>query len=150
MSQERHKMTPASYLVLIKDNKILLQRRCNTGYEDGNYSMVAGHVEEGEGFTNAIVREAKEEAGIILRRENLKVAHVINHDTGSDKNNERIDVFFIAEKWIGEIENKEPKKCDDLSWFDLDNIPDNTIDFLKEVINCIKNKIFYSEYGYKI
>ena len=150
MVKERHKMTPASYLVLIKNNKILLQRRFNTGYEDGKYSMVAGHVDKGEGFTQAIIREAKEEAGITLKVEDLKAVHVINHDTGSEENNERIDVFFTAEKWEGEIENKEPEKCDDLSWFDLDSIPENTIDFLKEVISCIKNKIFYSEYGYNI
>jgi len=67
MIKERYKITPASYLVLIEDNKILLQRRFNTGYEDGKYSLVAGHVDEGETFTEAIIREVKEEAGITLQ-----------------------------------------------------------------------------------
>ena len=40
MAKERHKIVPASYLVLIKDSKILLSRRVNTGYEDGKYPML--------------------------------------------------------------------------------------------------------------
>ena len=56
MIKERHKIIPASYLVLIKNNKILLQIRFNTGYEDGKYSRVAGHVDKGETFTEAIIR----------------------------------------------------------------------------------------------
>ena len=143
MVKERHKIIPASYFVLIKNNKILLQRRFNTGYEDGKYSIVAGHVDKGETFTEAIIREVKEEAGIILQAEDLSVVHVMNRNIQDD---ERIDVFFIAEKWTGNIENKEPNKCDDLSWFDLDDMPDNVIPYIKEAINHIKNKIIYSEF----
>ena len=140
MGKERHQNIPASYLVLIKDNKVLLQRRFNTGYQDGKYSMVAGHVDKRETFTEAIIRETKEEAGIELKSENLKVAHVMHRDSGTNENNERVDVFFVADKWDGEIENKEPHKCDDLSWFELDNLPDNAIPYIKQAIDCIKNK----------
>ena len=98
MGKERHQNIPASYLVLIKDNKVLLQRRFNTGYQDGKYSMVAGHVDKGETFTEAIIRETKEEAGIELKPENLKVAHVMHRDSGTNENNERVDVFFVADK----------------------------------------------------
>ena len=148
MGKERHQNIPASYLVLIKDNKVLLQRRFNTGYQDGKYSMVAGHVDKRETFTEAIIRETKEEAGIELKSENLKVAHVMHRNSGTEENNERVDVFFVADKWDGEIENKEPHKCDDLSWFELDNLPDNAIPYIKQAIDCIKNKIFYSEHGW--
>ena len=149
MAKKRHQNVPASYLTLFKDNKVLLLRRFNTGYEDGNYSMVAGHVDLGETFTQCIIREAKEEAGIELKPENLKVVHVMHRDSQSNEYNERIDVFFIAEKWNGEIINKEPHKCDDLSWFDLDNIPENTIPYIKQTLNKIKNKEFYSEFGWE-
>jgi len=143
MIKERHKIIPASYLFLIENNKILLQRRFNTGYEDGKYSLVAGHVDKGETFTEAVIREVKEEAGITLQADDLSVVHVMNRNI---KDNERIDVFFVAKKWTGDIENKEPNKCDDLSWFDLDDMPDNIIPYIKKVINYIKNKIVYSEY----
>ena len=148
MEKERHKIIPASYLVLIKEDKILLSRRFNTGYQDGKYSLVAGHVDKGETFTQCLVREAKEEANISVKPEDLKVVHVMQRDSKAEKNNERVDVFFLAEKWDGAPANKEPHKCDDLSWFDLEEIPENTIPYIKQAIDCIKNKIFYSEHGF--
>jgi 8-oxo-dGTP diphosphatase len=146
MKKERHVIIPASYLVLIKENKILLLRRFNTGYEDGKYSMVAGHVDPNETFTNCIIREAKEEAGIIIKNSALEVVHVMHRKSIDDE--ERIDIFLLAKNYDGEIENKEPNKCDDLSWFDLDNLPENTILHIKEAITNIKNKKFYSEYNW--
>ena len=149
MISKRHQNIPASYLVLIRDNKILLLKRFNTGYEDGNYSMVAGHVDKGETFTQAIIREAKEEADIDLRAKDLSVVHIMHRNSRTDENNERVDVFFTAEKWTGEIINKEPYKCDDLSWFDIDDLPDNAIPYIKKAIDNIQNKIFYSEFGWQ-
>jgi len=148
MVKQRHKITPASYIVLIKNNKILLQRRFNTGYEDGKYSLPAGHVESRENFTQCIIREAEEEIGVILKAENIKTTHIMQRDCGEGENNERIDTFFTTTEWGGNIENKEPHKCDDLSWFDLDNLPENMIPYVKHAIECIKNKTFYSEYGW--
>ena len=146
---KRHTNVPAVYLTLFKDNKVLLLQRCNTGYEDGNYSMVAGHVDQGETFTQAVIRESKEEAGVDLVAENIEVVHVMHRDSGWKEENERVDVFFVAKLWGGEITNMEPHKCDDLSWFDLDNIPDNVIPYIKQAIESIRNKIIYSEHGWK-
>jgi len=64
--------------------------------------------------------------------EDLKVAHVMHRNSGTEENNERVDAFFVAEKWGGKIENRESNKCDDLSWFDLNNLPDNIISYIKE------------------
>jgi ADP-ribose pyrophosphatase YjhB (NUDIX family) len=149
MAKERHKIIPASYLFLMREGKILLLRRFNTGYEDGNYSTAAGHVERGETFTQCVIREAQEEVGVGVRPEDIKVSHVMQRNSGTQENNERIEVFFTAEKWTGEIQNKEPEKCDDLSWFDLDNLPKNIIPYIREAIEFIKNKKYYSEIGFE-
>ncbi len=144
---QRHKIIPASYLVLIKDNKVLLQRRFNTGFEDGMYSFVAGHVDPNETFSIAIIRESKEEVGITLNPKDLNVVHVL-HRKSTQGGEERIDIFFSANNWEGEITNMEPHKCDDLSWFDLDSLPENIISYIKEVLkNILKNKI-YNEFGW--
>lgn len=45
MSNERFKMHTTVALLLIKNNKVLLMKRCNTGYMDGYYGMVSGHLE---------------------------------------------------------------------------------------------------------
>lgn len=150
MAEERHKIVPAAYLALIKDNKILLQKRFNTGYMDGKYSLSAGHVDKGETFTQCVIREVKEEIGVDLKPADLKVAHVMHRFSGAEWGDlaERIDAFFVAQKWEGNPEIKEPDKCDDLSWFDLDNLPENIIPYVGQAINCIKNKVFYSEHGW--
>ena len=144
----RHCNIPAAYLALIKDNKILLLRHYNTGHEDGNYSMVAGHVDAGETFTECIIREAEEEAGILLEPKNLKVAHVMHRNANPGEQFERVDVFFVADSWCGKIINKEPHKCDDLTWFDLKNLPEAVIPYIRQAVDGICKEIYYSEYGW--
>ncbi len=148
MAKERHKNIPACYLVLFKENKVLLLRRFNTGYEDGKYSMIAGHVDPGESFSKCMIREAEEEAGIVVKSEDLEFAHLV-HRKSKKFDEDRVDVFFVAEKWEGELVNKECHKCDDLSWFDLDDLPENILPYLNQVLNGIKNKVFYSEYDWE-
>ncbi|MEI8092239.1 MAG: NUDIX domain-containing protein [bacterium] len=76
--EERSSIIAVVNLVLRQDDKILLLQRANTGYGDGSYGMISGHVEKGENFTDALIREALEEAGITLQREHLRVVHIQN------------------------------------------------------------------------
>lgn len=133
----------ASYLVLMQDDKALLARRYNTGYADGMYSLVSGHVDKGETFTEAMLREAKEEAGIIIDPKDLEVVHVMQR--GYEDNMEYVDVYFKVTKWQGNVENKEPTKCDDLSWFSINNLPENTLPYIKNLFTHIKNGVIFSE-----
>ncbi|HBQ97985.1 MULTISPECIES: NUDIX hydrolase [unclassified Roseofilum] len=145
-SKDKFKLLPASHLFLFKQNKILLLRRFNTGYEDGNYSVVAGHLDGNESFTQAIIREAQEEAGIKVISKDLRVVHVMNRRKPDGE--ERIDFFIMAKSWKGEPKVMEPDKCDDLSWFSLDNLPNNIIPHIKYAIECTQQGVFYSEYGW--
>ena len=146
---QRHHNIPAAYLVLLKENKILLLRRFNTGYRDGQYSFIAGHVDPGETFTQCIIREAQEEADIILEEKDMEVAHVMHRNSEPNETSERVDIFFTTQNWKGEISNKEPHKCDELAWFEMDNLPKNIIPYIKQVIDEIKSKRHYSEYGWE-
>ncbi len=143
----RHTIIPAAYLILKQENKILLIRRCNTGFEDGNYSMIAGHVDQGETFTKGMIREAREEAGITLNPDDMRLAHMMHRKSHVDAE-ERIDAYFLANTWSGELTNKEPHKCDDFSWFDINDLPKNVIPYIKFALENIKKNIFYSEYGW--
>ena len=133
------------HLMLINGNKILLMRRKDTGFADGFYSMPAGKLEPKESVENAIIREVEEEININIKNETLKTIQVMNRN-GSDR--ERIDYFFTVDRWSGEIKNNEPNKCDDLKWFDINNLPKNTIPYIKEAINNYNKKIKFSLFGW--
>ena len=105
----RSSNVPAAYLVPVKDNKVLLLKRKNTGFHDGEYSFIAGHVEDRESFSEAIIREAREESGMILKAEDIKAAHIMHRNSDDAV---RVDVFFTVSRWEGEPENLEPEKCD--------------------------------------
>ncbi|MFH1822181.1 MAG: NUDIX domain-containing protein [Patescibacteria group bacterium] len=151
MLTKRFKIVPSSYIILIRANKILLSKRFNTGFMDGKYGLAAGHGERNESFTQTIIREAKEEANIILKAKDLKVIHVMHRREMqiNPELRERVDIFFTAKKWQGKIKNMELNKCNDLNWFPVDKLPPNTIPYIKFAINNIQKKIFYSEFGYK-
>lgn len=147
MQEQKNFNVPGSLLILIKDDKVLLLKRINTWYWDGTYHVPSGHVEFGENFTDAMIREAKEEAWITLTREQLKVVH-IQHKKAEDYHHERVHVYFLATAWTGEVQNIEPNKCSDLSWFSLDDLPKNLDYSVRDVLKYIQDWVFYSEFGW--
>ncbi len=145
MKKEYHKIACAAYLVLVDEDKVLLLRRFNTGYEDGNYSLPAGHVDKGESAIGTVVRETSEEIGVTIDPKDVSLGHVMHRRAGPT-NDERIDFFFICSRWVGEIINQEPHKCDELTWFLIDKLPPNTIPYIKIGIEgALQTKTVYSE-----
>ena len=134
------------YLFLIKDEQILLLRRFQTGYEDGNYGLPAGHMDGNETVRESCAREVREEIGIEIDPHDMTVVHVM-HRKGS--HDERFDFFITATIYSGEIRNMEPHKCDELSWFPLDALPPNTIKYIRVAINHFREGSGFSEYGWE-
>jgi mutator protein MutT len=142
---QRHKIIPAVYLILIKENQVFLARRYQTGYADGWYSLPAGHVDGNETFKQAMIREAAEEVAIEIKAEDLEVVHFINRLNTIE--NERLDVFFVAKNWSGNPIINEPDKCDDAKWCDINELPDNIVKPVKNAIELgLKKGVVYSEY----
>lgn len=141
---QRFKLVSAVHLFLIRDGSVLLLRRFNTGYQDGNYSVVAGHLNGDEGIKSAMIREAQEEVGIAIAPQALRVVGVM-HRRSDD---ERIDFFLVAQSWSGQVINREPHKCDRLAWFDLDDLPDNVIPYVRRALENYRRGEWFDSFGW--
>jgi 8-oxo-dGTP diphosphatase len=143
--EERFMVIPAVHLFLVKNDQILMLRRFNTGYEDGNYSVPAGHLNGLESATEAMIREAAEEVNIQINPEDLTMVHVMHRITHQG---ERIDFFFACKQWKDEIKINEPDKCDDLAWFKATILPGNTVGYVKTAIKHFLDGKHFSEHGW--
>jgi 8-oxo-dGTP diphosphatase len=145
MSDKRFTLRSAVYLFVIKNGRVLLSRRFNTGWMDGKYSLIAGHIDGGETVYDAMTREAYEEAGLKINKHDLEPATVL-HRKSTDR--EYIDFFFVVRKWEGRPVIGEPDKCDRLKWFSLNKLPDNLLPYIKEALDNYKNKTPFSLSGW--
>ena len=108
-------------LIVKKGEKVLLLRRFNTGWNDGKYALMGGHVEDGENPEDAVVREAYEELGIVVDKKDIvyKRTMIVEPD--------HVYLYYECEKYSGEPTIAEPDQCDDLRFFDIANLPENLI-----------------------
>ncbi len=142
---ERFHLIPEVHLFLERPGEVLLLRRFQTGYEDGNYSVIAGHLDGNETASNGMLREAREEAGIHIDPAKLHFVHMMHRLSDS----ERMSLFFRCDTWSGEVVNTEPHKCDDLSWFSLQALPENMVDYVRYALGACHRGSVYSEFGWE-
>jgi 8-oxo-dGTP diphosphatase len=145
MSGARFSLYAAVYLLLQREGKILLLRRFNTGWQDGMYTLPAGHVDGKESIVSTMAREAQEETGIVIEPSDLEVIHTV-HQVGD---REYIDFYLKTAKWIGEPTNTEPNKCDDMQWFLEDQLPENLLPNVRHVLRQLNDKQTFSEFRWK-
>ena len=142
----RSRFPVAVHLFFFRDDQVLLLRRFNTGWEDGKFSVPAGHVEAGESITQAAIREAREEIGVILKPSDVEVVHAMQRKSEE----ERVDFFLVAKNWAGEIVNREPGKCDDLRWYPRAALPSNIIPYVRQALENYRSGIRFSEFGWQL
>jgi len=143
--KEKFTLRVAVYLIPIKGNEVLLSRRYQTGWMDGYYSLIAGHVDGNETISKAMIREAYEESGIKIKNKDLVPIKAVHRKS----NYEYIDFFFRIEKWRGVPKITESDKCDDLRWFALNKLPKNILPSVKKVLITKNDKIPFIEFGWK-
>lgn len=130
-------MPVAAHLLLRDDEgRYLFMRRANTGYADGQWSVPAGHVEQGETLVQACRRETIEEIDVDLAiRAFTPVLIQHKYDTDGE---ERIDVFFRADLPAGSRARiAEPQSCDMLAWRQLDGPPIPLIPYVANALDMI-------------
>lgn len=113
---ERFKICCAVHLILIKDGKILLQRRNNPNkYGYGMLGMPAGHLEKGENVYGAFKREMKEELDIDVT--SSEIVQVMNLTSDGAV----YDAYFFVCKYDGKIKNNEEQNVKCLEWHDVNS-----------------------------
>ena len=137
---ERFKTFCSVGLILLKENKVLLMKRQNTGYMDGMYALVSGHIENGESLKQGMIREAKEEVNIDIDENDLDYTCVIRRGDNCNYFN----FYLKTDKYSGTIENMECEKCEELKWFDINSLPENMI------VNDKKATLYNRHEQYKI
>lgn len=135
----------AVFLVLKRDEQVLLSQRKNTGHEDGNYGLVSGHIERGEIAEQALIREVREEANIDVSRSQLRIVHVMQRQY---PDRTYFDVYIEADNWEGELKNMEPEKCSDLLFYAIHDLPSNTIPYISQALSYIERNKPFSNYGF--
>ena len=103
---------------------------------------MAGHVDEGENVYDAAIREAREELSITITKQDIIDSFVVNRRNKSLA--PYFDVYFEILSYEGKIKINEPEKCSELKWVDINNLPDDMIDFEIEAIRNRQRNIMFS------
>jgi len=106
-------------LCILRDGKILFHKR-KGGSSHDSWAFPGGHLEYGETFEEAALRELSEEAGPIITT--TPELWTVSNTVYGDK--KHYVVVFMKANWIsGETKVMEPNKCQCWEWFSWDNLP---------------------------
>ena len=108
--------------------------------------MIAGYVRADEEITDAALRRAKEELGIGILHRDLSVVGVMYRRSGDG----RVSFFLAASTWIGDIASAQPDTCDDVSWHSLDDVPTNTVPYVRQALKNYSQGTLYEALGWEV
>ena len=121
-------------MCLITDGKkLVLEERIGKNYR--GYLLPGGHVEPREPFTEAVIREVREETGLTVARPILRGIK----DWISEDGTRYIVFLYLATEWTGELTSSEEGQ---VLWAErdkLDALPYPLIWNMEEIIDIIEN-----------
>ncbi|MFF0433720.1 NUDIX domain-containing protein [Streptomyces sp. NPDC004327] len=110
------------------------------------WHALAAHVER-ESVRACLVREAWEEAGLVVEPADLTLVHTVHVLDRADAE-PRIQLFFAASRWSGAPAVREPEKCTAWEWWPLDALPEPTVAYTRAAIDGIRAGRAYTELGW--
>ena len=122
-------------LLLMRNGRILLRERANTGYGDGAYEPPSGELADRETIVETAIRVASA-AGIMIGSENVSLAHVMHDVSGSG----RIAFFLSVSGWTGQPNSS------DVRWFPVGDLPTNMLDRARVALRNYADGMRFSTY----
>ncbi|MFE4515142.1 NUDIX domain-containing protein [Kitasatospora sp. NPDC056783] len=87
------------------------------------WTVPGGKVEEGERLDEAAARELREETGLTVDPEELRLVHTVQVRAGWDGRTPFLLSAFATTRWRGEPANTEPDKHLAVEWRDASALP---------------------------
>src|SRR6516165_193214 len=134
--QHRRRVAVDVILLLMRNGRILLRERVNTGYGDGAYEPPTGQLADQETIVETAIRVASAEAGTAITAENVSLAHVMHDVSGSG----RIAFFLTVSGWQGEYTSPDAR------WFPVGNLPTNMLDRSRVALRNYAEGMRFSTY----
>jgi 8-oxo-dGTP diphosphatase len=134
------------HVFFYRNEEVLLLKRQNTGFQDGNWSVVAGRMDGDEEVIAAAIREAREEAGVDIDPADIEIIGVMHR---KNTTSEWVDFFLKAHNWHGEITNKEPEKCEQLQWFHEKELPEHMVSYIRVALEKEQQGLWFESMGWK-
>lgn len=121
-------------------------RHPNSAFAPDTWHFLAGRCER-EAAIACLVREAKEEAGLIIAPEDVELVHTVRH-VDSPTARPRIGLVFQARSWTGDPEVLEPDRCAEWRWWKPQDLPAAVVPYTRRAIDEILQGRPYSEIGW--
>ncbi|GAA3374035.1 NUDIX domain-containing protein [Streptomyces racemochromogenes] len=135
------------HLYLERDGQVLLGlRHPGSAYAGGTHHFLAGHCEQ-ESAVACLVREAQEEAGLLIDPDDVELAHVV-HMVDKAGDQPRIGFVFRARQWTGTPQVREPDRCVSWDWWPADALPEPIVPYTRAAIEGIRAGRPYTELGW--
>ncbi len=107
------RINPCAIVLVVRGRQVLLARSAR--FRSGFFSCLAGFIEVGESAEDTVLREVKEEVGILVN--NIRYLKSQSWPFPS-----QLMLGFIADYQSGEIV-PEPGEIEEAGWYDIDNLP---------------------------
>ncbi|MFF0794396.1 phosphotransferase [Streptomyces spiralis] len=131
---QRHTEPVDVHLILRRESaagpQVLLSRRAGQVYAAGLWHLPSGHLDgPHEDVVAALVREAREETGVVIDPADVRAAVTVHHRSPGGAS--RTGYFFEVRRWQGTARIAEPDVCDAMDWAALDALPTGMVAYCR-------------------
>ncbi|MFB6988727.1 NUDIX domain-containing protein [Streptomyces sp. NPDC056304] len=121
-------------------------RHPDSAYAGNTWHFLAGHCEREEAVS-CLIREAREEAGLIIEPDAVELVHLV-HLVDSPSARPRIGLIFRARTWSGTPTVLEPDRCVEWRFWNPEDLPSDIVPCARQAIEGVLAGRLYSQRGW--